>query len=175
MTLDTLHGIYTNEMNRIETVITRQKEDALRAYSLNLTKASEALKKKGDMAAYAVVEQERKRFRRDKNVETNAPNSFIAEAFSTYRQQVAAAQVFSDRMTVVLLKTHLKALAKLTKELMARGPTNELKAVNDEKRAAMAVFAELEKRSSHSGPPTTGASGREKPPPSVGTAASDRR
>ena len=175
LTLDTLHAIYTNEVAKIETVAGKQKADALRAYSLSLTGASETLKKKGDVDGNAVVEQERMRFRSDKCVATNATNPFVADAVSKYQRQVATAEDQADRMKVILLKMHLKALGELTKTLMARGTVEEVRAVSEEKRAALAAFAEIAKRQPRPSSPSTGAADKGTGSLSAGAGASEKR
>lgn len=175
LTLDALHAIYTNEVAKIETAAGNQKADALRAYSLSLTRLSETLKKKGDVDGFAVVEQERRRFRSDKCVATNASNPFVAAAVSQYRQRVATAEDQADRMRVVLLRMHLKTLGELTKTLMARGTVEEIRAVSEEKRAAMAAFAEIAKRHPRPSSSSAGVADKGTGSLSAGAGAAEKR
>ena len=140
--LEPIKTAYTNAVAKIVTDTQKQKDDALAQYGKNLVTVQIALKQKGDIDNYMVVDQEVKRFQTEKTVMTNA-SILLMETVNSYQKQVKAADLDSDHRKVDLLKRYISALGNLVKDLMAKDKLDDAKVVGDEKKAVEFMLADL--------------------------------
>lgn len=140
-TLETYRAAYDTAMARITADIQRQKDDALVQYGKNLDAILTALKQKGDIDGYAVVQKEAKRLGTDNTILTNAPVALIVPAVASYQKQVQSADADLTVRQTALLKKYIAALNGLVKDLMAKDKIEDAKAAGDVRKAVEAMLA----------------------------------
>ncbi len=143
-TLDSLRVTYDAAADRIAIDTQKQKDDALSQYGVNLESILTALKQKGDIDGYTVVEEETNRFKDHKTILPNNSNASISNAVSVYQKQVLAADTDSTRRKTDLLKAYVTALTALIKDLMGQNKIDAAKIAREEKRAVENMLAEMD-------------------------------
>jgi len=138
-----VRSVYTNAVSKIANDTQKQKDDALALYGKNLGTIQTALKQKGDIDGYMIVDQEVKRFQADKTVLPNA-SILLTEAVNSYQKQMKTVDLDSSRRKVGLLNRYVLALSNLVKDLMAQDKLTDAKVVGDEKKAMELILADLE-------------------------------
>ncbi len=140
-TLDSYRSIRDSALVKIADDTKKKNEDALVQYAKALDAIQAALKQKGDIDSFPVVDAERKRFQSEKTVTTNTPPVEFAVAVQSYRKQIQDALADRDSQKIDLQKRYIAALNNLIKELMVRNKMEDAKVAGDEKKKAEAMLA----------------------------------
>jgi hypothetical protein len=144
--LDTYRIKYDAKAASIADDIQQQKKNAFAQYGTDLDSALRALKEKGDIDGYTIVEQEAKRFRTDKMVLTNASHPDIAKAIAAYQKRLLAADDDLANQNAALLKFYIRALNDLVKSLMTDNKIEDARAAATVKKSAESRLADIQSR-----------------------------
>ena len=131
-----------------------QKADAQKQYGKTLDILMDALKKKGDLDSFLLVQAESKRFGEKKNAlePADAPG-ILAAPITDYLNKIKAIALDEDVQTAKLLKQYGEALDELIKKAMMSGNIDEAKTIKEEKDRALLVLNDLESRLPQAAPP----------------------
>lgn len=129
--LESLKTKYEAARREIRAAALKREENVLQHYGVALDDLMGGLKQEGDLNAYLVVEDERKRFTAEGTVPTSAVPA-LAGTIEVYRNELRSAEGERERQNAILLKKYEAALGDLIKQLMRAGKIDEAKAVKEE-------------------------------------------
>ncbi len=143
ITLDSLKSSYEKTWaSEIGETYAKKEKAALIEYGKALDVLMAALKQKGDVKTYPVVEAEKKRIATGGNGPDAKPaDPVLAAAFLAYQKSVVDAQVEQNRQTARLLRQHIAALNGLIGQLTQAGKVEQAKAAIAERSKAASELA----------------------------------
>jgi hypothetical protein len=144
---ESLKAAYANESLAIRMAFGRQTQEVLAQYGKALDMMMTALRKRGDLKTYLVVETEQKRFSAEGTVpQARDAVPAIADAVNAYQRAVAGPEIEMNRQTVVLLRKYGVALDNLVRQYMQADKIDEAKAVQAERDRVVSELAALESK-----------------------------
>lgn len=146
-TLESLKTAYGNERLVIATTSEQHKQDALKKYGKALDGLLTALKQKGDLKTYLVVEAEKKRY----DAKQTVPNAkdvapVLTDTVRAYQKEIRDAGTELNRQTASLLEKYLSALDGLIVTLMKVDKIEDAKTVQAESDIVSLELADLESK-----------------------------
>ena len=162
--LAALKSSYETATMEIGLTYVQREQDALKQYGKALDALLAALKRKGDLETFLVVDTEKKRFSTDGTVPpAMAYLPALAEPVKACREAVAEAKAELNRQTAVLLKKYVVALDDRIRQLMLADQIEESKLVMTERNKVVLALAGAEAKLPKEVPPVPAVS-EAKPP-----------